>query len=737
MTDAPLASPKPSYLLAVVSAIHAAVFAAGAVVAPSATTSWFALTLAPLALLHLALCALSFTGRLPARLRVWLAVSLYSLLWLAALTWVIASGALYLAEIYGGMGEAVAIAMLCIWGLIVLFTIPISLWGLVAVRPRWLWRRGVALTALAVVTAATLASCSVGRLGRATPVSGALASQLESKLAGIARQHPGTPHGRVPASVLQLAPIDCAEPITKNVSLLVTTLERGGRPTSTCLQTSGLAELAGKLSELLAGRAAADAPVKLDLIVGVQALVRMHPLIDSLSLRPALDGLCAGARCFAPWQLVAQDAFTQNHPMESMRDASFGVSLASLTHALGVPMHAELSRIETASWLLDQRGLQTLVRGRPLDVPVDDSSLERAVAAAGAHIVAAERADGTFRYTLDPFNGRTDDRMVSMRRQAGTVFAICELLPKAQVAEPAARALALLRTFEQRHGELAMLTDKADIAEIGPSALPLIAFAACRDAIGPVHDDLIGGMTRFLLTMQRENGAFYPELVLATGQPRGEHESLYSGGQAMLALVLVEQLVQASPSPHWPSREALADGVERAMNYYGNHYWPRPLRSLFFLEENWHCLAARAALRSHRNADYEDFCLDYARYKQRWILQRGASPEHVGGYSMSDIFPPHAAVTGGFGEVLSAALEIEHARGMDLREHQATLRDVLGFLLRSQWTAQNCFACGANGEAIGGFSEHTASPKIRIDYVQHVMAGLAHGKQALALKSKD
>jgi hypothetical protein len=314
------------------------------------------------------------------------------------------------------------------------------------------------------------------------------------------------------------------------------------------------------------------------------------------------------------------------------------------------------------------------------------------------------------------------------------VFALCELLPAHQVEEPAARALGLLASFEQRHGQLRMLGERQDVAEIGPSALPLIAFTACRSAVGPRYDALIAGMTRFLLTLQRPNGAFYPEFEFASGKPRGEFESLYAGGQAMLGLILAEQIVHAHPDPRWPDEKALHDGIERGMHYYGNDYWPRPLRSLFYIEENWHCLAARAALRSHRNDDYEQFCLDYAHFKTRWILGDEASPEHVGGYSMSDVFPPQGAVTAGFGEVMAAALEIEHAHGMDLRRDQATLRSVLSWLIRQQWTAQTCFACGAHGEAIGGFSEHAGSPRIRIDFVQHAMAALGHGKQALALR---
>ena len=43
------------------------------------------------------------------------------------------------------------------------------------------------------------------------------------------------------------------------------------------------------------------------------------------------------------------------------------------------------------------------------------------------------------------------------------------------------------------------------------------------------------------------------------------------------------------------------------------------MRDFFFFEENWHCLAARAALAHHRRDDYERFCLDYVTMKTRLL----------------------------------------------------------------------------------------------------------------------
>jgi hypothetical protein len=58
------------------------------------------------------------------------------------------------------------------------------------------------------------------------------------------------------------------------------------------------------------------------------------------------------------------------------------------------------------------------------------------------------------------------------------------------------------------------------------------------------------------------------------------------------------------------------------------------------------------------------------------------------------------------------------------------LQKVLGFLLRQQWSPENCFVC-ASPDVVGGMSEHTHSLLTRIDFAQHAWAALGHGGAAL------
>lgn len=732
----------PTTGLFVTSVLHALPLGWAAVMLPMKTGSWLTLVLAPLALLHATVAVLALSRRPRALLRAWRVLALYSLTLLLGLSIVIAGSALYLSELYRGVGAAVAAALFGIWGLLVLLTVPVSAWGLAYTLGGPARRRGAA-AALASGLLSGLLVLLAGRAARAEPIAPALNPALLGTLAAAsastgARPALGTMQR---APLAEAPPARCEHGVDSGVlTLLASSFGPNGKPFSACLQASDGEALGRALRQLLDERGTSDSPLKLDLVQAVQELPRVHPLLDALSIRPGLDGVCGPHLCLAPWQLVARDAFTRFRPLAAVRDASFGVSLRELAIAVGVTAASDLPlyRVATASALVEGGRLVPFARMRPREVSHDAAALDRAIALASNHILAAQSESGAFRYLLDPFTGQGDRQALNLPRQAGTTLALCELTDPAASREVVRRALAQLRGFERRLATLSAISMSEARAPLGESALPLIAFASCRSHVGSEHDELIGRLAQLMLALQRADGSFFAELDLTSGRARGEHQGLYAAGQALFALVLVEQLARAGVHPALPPRDVLHDAVERAMAYYGRSYWPRALRSLFYLEENWHCLAARAALTSHRHDDYERFCLDYVEFKSRLILSEAddADPDHVGGYGFSNMFPPHSTTTSGYAEALAAAISVKHARGLPLAEDAQRMERAHRFLLRQQWTPESCFACAPGKEAIGGFSESAASPVIRIDYVQHALAGLAHGQKALALRGR-
>jgi hypothetical protein len=303
------------------------------------------------------------------------------------------------------------------------------------------------------------------------------------------------------------------------------------------------------------------------------------------------------------------------------------------------------------------------------------------------------------------------------------------------VTESARNALQFLSRFEQTSADqqvLGLVQPGEAFASLGPSALSLVAFLRCRSRMDRTFDDQIRGLSRFVVSLQAANGSFRPGMDVKQKQPRSGPFPLYSQGQAVLALVLLEAELLQDPSLLPDLAPDLSGVIDRAMAYTAGDYWRRAMYPFFFLEEGWHCLAARAALLHHRQASYEQFCLDYVRFKSRLILEESSDvdPELIGGFGLGNVFPPHSAGAAGLGEAVAAALTIERARGERELRDRRLMEAIVLFVLRSQRTNVNSFACVPG--AIGGFPEQVHAPITRIDFAQHAWAAVAHARNELA-----
>ncbi|WP_437592103.1 hypothetical protein [Sorangium sp. So ce1000] len=773
------ASPRPQprrWTVGLLSALHAPVFAWAALSLPFRPWTLFAVVTAALALLHAATAVLSLLPH-PLAPRAFRAASFVSLGYLAFLSFELLSSAVYVASLNRGLGAGIAAALLAAWAVVALLTLPFACWGVAStggvrlLRPKR--RPSPALAALAAL--AVLAALSLlfrHRVAKADvmPVPGGAPSltgaALRDALSSFDALPPPPPPARAP-SLMTTAPAACAAPPEPGrPTLVVTHLARGRDPegaavATRCLQPAPGEDAAVALRDALAG--ALRGPLKIDVVSAAQPLASPGPGLDGLSLRPGLDGLCLAERCLMPWQLIALDAFNTNAPLAGVPDFRFGVDLAILRRALGEPerprgagaggaaLRDGLTRIETLSYAVDGDGaLHLLSRIGELSVPLTEATVQQAADAAQRYILGAQRKDGMFRYIVDPFTGRASFDGFSIARQAGTTLALCELGGGAEgapappeVGKAVQRSLAMLAKLERKAGEggaVGALFYPADspgtIASLNPTALSLVAFLSCRDAVDDArgaHDALIGRLARMVLATQRDDGGFAPQLDLARVAPVLGPTQLYEGGQSVLALTLLEALAAREPHPDFPPAAAVRAAVDRAMDYYANRYWDHFASDFVYMEENWHCLAARAALGHHRRDDYERFCLDYVAFKSRLVLDEDSdvTPDLVGGYGFGNVLPPHNTATSGFGEALAAAMAVKEARGEDLARDRARMQQVLGFLVRQQWSPATCFACSRDVIIEGGFSESMASPRIRIDYVQHAWAALGHGGRVL------
>lgn len=655
-------------------------------------------------------------------------------------------GVAYLAGLYRGLGSGVLPALLAIWVLVASFTLVPALWAAwpLVVRPglrrgaRWALPCGLAVSGALAAHSHSLAlpegsALSLERLDDAT-----LAREL-STLSEIAAR---LPKPRRTPSLGLARPVTCAQPPAEvPVTLVATFLERRRlTPRQRCFQSTELAGALGALRATLLERAARG-PLELELVSGWQHLGRRHAWLDAFKLRPGLDGICLEKTCALPWQLLFDGAFSTFRPLPFIPDLQFGVAPEALRERVGAPPGTRvggLTRLTTRSYALDMAApkpvLTPLARMRRSHVPVAEHTLERAERAAESYVLSAQLPDGRFRYTLDPMTGEADTQGFNLARQAGTTLVLCELGRSAQTPAAIQLSLGAFEPFVRAHGARIALTSEpgSGVARIGESALPLVSMLACSAGHRLPLSPSAPGLARLMLRLQRPDGSFAPGLAFEDDGPIAGPEPLYAAGQALMALVLLEQRQQTHPSGDLPEYDQLHDAVEHAMQYFANDYWSHPLRDFFFLEENWHCLAARAALGVHRNPAYEQFCLDYVRFKARLILDArdGVEPDFDGGFGFGQLVPPHNTGAAGFGEALAAAIAILEARDEATSAEKQLLGRVLGFLLRQQWSPENCFAC-ANRLVIGGMSEHTHSAVTRIDFAQHAWAALGHGRRVL------
>jgi hypothetical protein len=744
----------PRWILAALALGHASVFGWAATVLPWQRWTLFAAMTAALALAHAVTGALALAGSRHRRI-AWRVASIYALIYLLVHTVIAAQAGTYVAALYGGLGKGVFAALAAVWAVLVLLTVPLAAWGVAATgglgRPKRVAGGASVLAALVTFGLWRAARAAAGEplpLPERDPA--ALAAAIEQALPRPA----GRPDPRL--SLWTRGPVTCDFPLDRPTAFVVYPVaddkaKKGKsrqRPAARCVQADDPAGLLAALSTVVAD-AAAPGPMKIDVVDAIQPLRSSSPGPLPLLLRPGLDGVCDDRHCLLPWQLLGLGQFLTYTPLPFIEDLRFGADPLALRKSLlrrGDPEPDPsasidgLTRLSTISLLVDRDGrVRPLPRGRdPID-RLDADLLARSVAGAEAHILAAQAEDGRFRYLLHPFTGKSTFKGFAVPRQAGTTLALCELGSDHAIA-PAQKSLKMLAGLRRDFASHSLLhytegKRRDRLTDLGSTALPMIAFLSCRPRTGPEHDELIGRLGRFLLQMQREDGGFHPRASLQTGEPHPSPDLLYAAGQAVFALILLEDLARREPSELLPPADELSAAVGRAMDYFADDYWSHGLYGFFFLEENWHCLAARAALGVHRHPGYEKFCLDYVEFKRRLILDEhsAVAPELVGAYGFGNVLVPHNTPSAGLGEALAAAMAIRAADGEVRPEDTRLMEQVLTFLVEQQWSEDNCFACTPDHKVTGGWSESVGSLDLRIDYTQHSWAALGHGGRALGL----
>jgi len=739
----------PRWSLGALDLLCAALFGLAARFLPWDHFTVFAIAAGIMALVHAARAALALT-RSPLLPPVMRAGAFISLAFLAWLTFELVSTAAYVSQLYGTLGDGVAAAAAAVWAVAALFTLPVAIWAIALTGGLKLKSAATgAVAAMMVLPLLGGAYQSQVAAGEMTKTEAWHVEAVDAVMRDVAAATRRLDSPDLQVSLFTSAPVECAKaPSPDVVTAAVTFLAPGTkrakgrtqpRAVTRCVQSASVKALGEDIKRLLADESSGGR-VKVDAVLVQQAIPDLGPFLGMIALRPGLDGACVEARCLMPWQLVALDQFRKFSKISEIQ-LKFGATAEALRLAItGDGENARwvgITRIETRSFLIDDRGeLRVLRRMREPAPDLTAERLTRATDQALKFILGVQEKDGRFGYLVDPFEGTVSYSNFSVARQAGTTLALCELGAADEVRAGAQRSLQMLSTLERKSGQLGALVyprGSRNPASLGATALSMIAFVACRPVVGDRNDAIIARMGRFLLAMQRDDGGFHPRFEFQSSAPIPGTDPMYAEGQVIMALVLWEGV--AAESLAEPRPEALAPSIERAMDHFSGPYWDTFTRDFFFLEENWHCLAARAALPHHRHDAYERFCIDYVTMKERLTFDQDShvAEELVGAYGFGNVLPPHNTATAGYGEALAAKMAILEARGASVDSERESMRLTLRFLLSQQWTDDNCFACSTRRRIPGGFSEHVGSPEIRIDYVQHALAAMGHGGRMLGL----
>lgn len=736
------------FAIASLSLVQAAVFAWAYVLPWDKFTPFGVLSMASSACHALVSLVQLVPAPARARLIAWRITSWLALLVFAWGTWAVFSSSWYLIQLYEGLGQGLSAALVGVWAILGLVTVPMAAWGLVRTKGtslRWPLR----LT-LGGVTILSLLGASEPRVSHEPAQTSRDWDELvRTKIAPVLGSLPSvssdTPEW---SGALVKHTTSCDAPPHEVLTVFAFYRNREAKLVSSCVQAPSQRELADAVARVLSDSAARDL-VLLDRVTASRPVHEHSPLLDPLMWRPGVDGGCVGARCLAPWQLVGRGSFTTHAPLPFVADLKFGLSQARLRKQLGEKEtnSAKDPERDTTLWAFETQSVTiptegdvvALRRQHPIEVTVDPSTLQRAAQLYSSHILKAQQPNGQFRYTLDPFTGKAEFQNFSIPRQAGTLLVLCELGEHSPDVVRTVR-LGLRRLVEHRrtrgeHWALA-LDKRSQIVRLGDSALPLVAFTACRPRVGDEFDDAIRGLSQFILRLQKPDGSFTSNYDWKKERQLDGSEALFAPGQAILGLTLLDGLVMAAgdddPRSTLGEHATLTTAIQGAMDHVAYHHWDMAMYAFFFIEENWNCLAARAALSHQRNDAYERFCIDYMRFKSRLALDErsNVAAEFVGGFGFGNVIPPHNTGTAGLGESMAALISVKRARGEDTTADEERLRQVMAFLLRQQWTPETCFACAP--DVMGAMSEHMHSPITRIDFAQHAWAAVGHGAVALS-----
>ena len=494
-----------------------------------------------------------------------------------------------------------------------------------------------------------------------------------------------------------------------------------------------------------------SASVSKEAIVG-EAPLFLHPLVFAMALVPGKDGVKAeidGKIAYATVDdLLARQAYDRGHVWVQ---ASFGwgVDRAIVLHVLSEELGVHASDLASRGRFRRVRFERRSSRGPAVPPRVSQLPQERSapppapmqawperiteanltrelvldgVREAAMHLAHSVDDDGRFRYLVDAPKNQTLPGY-NWPRHSGATFFLAQaafVLDDPFVRYACLRAASQLRDRMMRAcGPHRCVSEKGEIAEIGSSALALIAFTEIvRTGADGAYRPAIEELASFLRSQQREDGEFQHEYDRVKQAPI-DVQYLYFSGEATLALGRTHRITGDARDLD-AARRGLTRLSGRGWSFFGSRY--------YFGEEHWTCQAVSELW--DRVPDFEalSFCSRWHEYQRRLQLDADETPfDADGAFGLGPLVSPRVTPASSRGEAAGALLDVlvrERKAGHDERNAELLLvkrefERALAFVMRHQLHPGPTHLFADPVAVRGAIPGSPVDWHLRIDYAQH------------------
>jgi len=349
--------------------------------------------------------------------------------------------------------------------------------------------------------------------------------------------------------------------------------------------------------------------------------------------------------------------------------------------------------------------------------PAADLNRDRLLLAArsgGDYLIRMQKPDGSFHYYYDAGTDRFESRRYNTVRHAGTALSLLDLYAATRdnrYLASSRRAIAFLKTrFRSARSRGAVyVIDYDGKAKLGASGLALAALARQIQLDRRFGDrQSATRVANLILQMQRKDGSFEMRYRVQDDDEPG-FESLYYPGEALLGLIRLYQLT----------------GDRRLLNAakLGAGFLIEAQRRMDTLPaDSWLMQALGELFKTDPQRAYANHAVALAEAMIAGQYDDRDPPGYAGGFGPGS---PRATPAASRAEGLVSAYRLARLIG-DVRATAiaGALRACARFQLAQQFAAENSEALPNPARARGGFREGLASPKIRIDFVQHNISSL-------------